>query len=506
VSARRRLTASQWFAISVVALVLVGVLGTIASVLAIRQLSDARVELTEQLSPAAITASDLKAALLDQETGVRGFTLGAGNRFLEPYDNGRRETQQALATLRQLTGQGNMRRFRPDVEAVADTVRAWEVGYAEPTIALVRRDPEAARKPSAVGSGKARFDAFRGRNALLQSRLLNARESARDRLDRNADIVLFWVLGTGIIVLLSVAGVALVLRSKLVRPLQQLAGGARTVARGDFDHEIQGTGAREVVDLGEDVDAMRSRIVAELAAVRDAQSDLKRSNAELEQFAYVASHDLQEPLRKVASFCQLLQQRYGGQLDARADQYIGFAVDGARRMQDLINDLLSFSRVGRVETPFTDVDCELLVTSVRADLGRAIEESGTDIVADGLPTVRADAGLLRLVFQNLIANAIKFRGEAAPVVQLDAERDGDVWRFRCSDNGIGIDAEYEERIFVLFQRLHPRTQYEGTGIGLAMCRKIVEYHGGRMWLDTENTREGEGSTFYFTLPAEPPES
>jgi signal transduction histidine kinase len=505
VSKRRRLTASQWFAISVVALVLVGVLGTVASVIAISRLNDARVELTERLSPAAITSSDLKAALLNQETGVRGFTLGAQDRFLQPYEQGRKETAAAIAELERLTGQEGVREFRPDVEAVSAAVRAWEVGYAEPTIALVRRDPDAARQASAVGSGKERFDTFRNELARFQSRLLNARDSARDRLDRNADIVLFWVLGTGIIVLLSVAGVALVLRSKIVRPLQLLATGARTVARGDFDHEIEGTGAREVFDLGEDVDAMRSRIVAELAAVRDAQEDLKRSNAELEQFAYVASHDLQEPLRKVASFCQLLQQRYGGQLDARADQYIGFAVDGARRMQDLINDLLSFSRVGRMETPFTDVDCDVLLTSVRGDLGRAIEESGAEIASGPLPTVRADAGLLRLVFQNLIANAIKFRAEASPVIHLDADRDGEFWRFRCSDNGIGIDSEYEERIFVLFQRLHPRTQYEGTGIGLAMCRKIVEYHGGRMWLDTETARDGGGSTFYFTLPAELPE-
>jgi light-regulated signal transduction histidine kinase (bacteriophytochrome) len=239
--------------------------------------------------------------------------------------------------------------------------------------------------------------------------------------------------------------------------------------------------------------------------VRDAQSDLKRSNAELEQFAYVASHDLQEPLRKVASFCQLLQQRYGGQLDERADQYIGFAVDGARRMQDLINDLLSFSRVGRLETPFTEIDCALLVTAVQADLSRVIDESGAEISTGTLPVVRGDTGLLRVVFQNLLANAIKFRGEASPVVHLGAERDDGFWRFRCSDNGIGIAPEYEDRIFILFQRLHPRTQYEGTGIGLAMCRKIVEHHGGRMWLDTEPGNDG-GSTFYFTLPAQQPEN
>jgi light-regulated signal transduction histidine kinase (bacteriophytochrome) len=217
----------------------------------------------------------------------------------------------------------------------------------------------------------------------------------------------------------------------------------------------------------------------------------------------VASHDLQEPLRKVASFCQLLQQRYGGQLDARADQYIGFAVDGAQRMQALINDLLAFSRIGRVEQPLAKVDCGALLTRVRADLGRAIEESGAEIVSGPLPTVMGNSSLLRIVFQNLCANAIKFRGEAAPVVHVDAERDGAWWRFRCADNGIGIDAEYEDRIFILFQRLHPRAQFEGTGIGLAMCRKIVEYHGGRMWLDTTAESNGGGSTFYFTLPSHP---
>ncbi len=502
----RRLTASQWFAISVVLLVIVGVVGTVASVLALVNLNDARVRLTDRLSPAAITASDLRASLIDQETGVRGYALSGEEQFLQPYIDGRRNANAALAQLDRLSRLDGVSQVGPQIEAVAEAAREWQTEYAEPTIALVRSDPEQARQLDTVTSGKARFDAFRSAVSRLQGRLSTAREAARGELDHNAGIVLFWVLGTGIIVLLSVVAVALILRGKIVLPLQRLAGGARTVARGDFEHEIEGSGAREVFDLGEDVDAMRARIVAELAAVRDAQEDLKRSNAELEQFAYVASHDLQEPLRKVASFCQLLQQRYGGQLDARADQYIGFAVDGARRMQDLINDLLSFSRVGRIETPYTDVDLDLLLTSVRADLATMIEESGAEISVEGsLPTIRGDAGLLRLVLQNLLANAIKFRGEAAPVVQFEAERDGEFWRFRCSDNGIGISSEYEERIFVLFQRLHPRTQYEGTGIGLAMCRKIVEYHGGRMWLDTEQTVEGTGSTFYFTLPTDQPE-
>jgi light-regulated signal transduction histidine kinase (bacteriophytochrome) len=177
-------------------------------------------------------------------------------------------------------------------------------------------------------------------------------------------------------------------------------------------------------------------------------------------------------------------------------------------MQDLINDLLAFSRVGRMEQPHTEVDTGKLVERARTDLSRAIEESGAEIVVDEeLPVVHGDASLLRLVFQNLIGNAIKFRSEATPRVEISVTREGDDWRFRVTDNGIGIDPEYAERIFVIFQRLHPRSQYEGTGIGLAMCRKVVEYHGGRMWLDTGSTT-ATGSTFFFTLPAEPadPES
>src|SRR5262249_36719993 len=207
---------------------------------------------------------------------------------------------------------------------------------------------------------------------------------------------------------------------------------------------LEGSGALEVVELGDDVDAMRERIVAELAALEAAQSDLQRSNTELEQFAYVASHDLQEPLRKVSSFCQLLQQRYGGQLDERADQYIGFAVDGARRMQDLINDLLAFSRVGRLERPHTAVDCNALVEAARADLAGVIEESGAQVEAGELPTLQGDPSLLRLVFQNLIGNAVKFRAEAPPQVRIEAGRDDGMWRFSVADNGIGIDPQYAE--------------------------------------------------------------
>ncbi len=432
---------------------------------------------------------------------MRGYALSGDRRFLEPYNAGRPRARQDLAELERLAQLPGVASLRDAVALVAQRARAWQTGYADPVIGQVQSDPARVRSAASVNTGKAEFDRFRDALGALQARLVPARLAARARLDRDATVLFWWVLGTGLVVLISVAAVALVLRRQLVRPLQSLAGGVREVARGDFEHAVSGSGAREVVMLAEDVDAMRARIVAEVEALRLVQEDLQRSNTELEQFAYVASHDLQEPLRKVASFCQLLQQRYGGQLDERADQYIGFAVDGARRMQELINDLLAFSRVGRMEQPHTDVDCNALVSRVKSDLSRAIEESGAQIEAAALPTVRGDAGLLRLVFQNLIANAIRFRRADAPAVRLHAERDGEFWTFRCADNGIGIDAEYSERIFVIFQRLHPRTSYAGTGIGLAMCRKIVEYHGGRMWLDTS---VNSGSTFCFTLPLDDP--
>ncbi len=500
--AKRRLRAGQWFRRAVGLLVIVAVVGIVRNLFVLNDLTDARVELTDRLSPAAITAGDLTTAMLDQETGVRGYALSGEDRFLEPYRQGRHNADASLARLQALGRLDGVSQFRDEIDAVAGAARAWETGYAEPTIAQVAANPGQPLDLPEVEAGKARFDRFRAEVRNLQSQLIPAREAARDRLDESAGVVLAWVIFTGAVILLSVFFVARGLRKRLVLPLERLSTRVREVAGGDYEREVVADGTVEVVNLAQDVDMMRARIVAELDSLREAESDLKRSNAELEQFAYVASHDLQEPLRKVASFCQLLQQRYGGQLDDRADQYIGFAVDGARRMQDLINDLLAFSRVGRMEQPRTDVDCNALVDRARSDLERAISDSGAEIVAGPLPTVHADATLLLLVFQNLIGNAIKFRADAAPVIRLDAERDGEFWRFRCADNGIGIDPEYEERIFVLFQRLHPRTQYEGTGIGLAMCRKIVDYHGGRMWLDTTRV-DSPGSTFYFTLPAHP---
>jgi PAS domain S-box-containing protein len=225
--------------------------------------------------------------------------------------------------------------------------------------------------------------------------------------------------------------------------------------------------------------------------------ELRRSNAELERFAYVASHDLQEPLRMVASYTQLLARRYQGQLDERADRYIGFAVEGATRMQALINGLLAYSRVGSGGEP-VPVPVRTALDGALANLQAAVSAAQARVTHDALPVVQADPVQLLQLFQNLLGNALKFRGPEPPRVHVTAWRQGAWWHFRVSDNGIGIPAEYAERVFVLFQRLHSRALHPGTGMGLAICRKIVERHGGRIWVEPA---EGGGSSFLFTLPA-----
>jgi len=230
--------------------------------------------------------------------------------------------------------------------------------------------------------------------------------------------------------------------------------------------------------------------------------ELARSNADLEQFAYVASHDLQEPLRMVVAYTQLLSERYKGKLDENADKFLGYASEGAQRMQVLIRDLLAFSRVGRQDAVSGSVDCNAVMAEVLQSLASTVEESGAVVTHGALPDVWADRTQVAQVLQNLIQNAIKFRSKEALVVSVQAEKADQNWLFSVRDNGIGIAPEYAESIFVVFQRLHARDEYAGNGMGLAICKKIVERYGGRIWVESQ---AGSGSTFKFTLPAHGPE-
>ncbi|WP_328321662.1 sensor histidine kinase [Streptomyces sp. NBC_00388] len=343
-----------------------------------------------------------------------------------------------------------------------------------------------------AAEGKAAFDKVRAALHSQQDRLRADRARARDDLLATTTLQ-NWVFGAiALLILILMALVFEGLRRGINRPLEQLGGDARTIAGGDFDHPIDPMGPADLRHLSGEIDFMRRRLVRELAYSEEARSrldaqaaDLQRSNAELEQFAYVASHDLQEPLRKVSSFTQLLQRRYGEQLDARADQYIGFAVDGANRMQVLINDLLDFSRVGRVHNAHESIELDALLEQVLSGLSVSIEEAGATITHDPLPALVADPTQMGVLWQNLIANAVKFRRpDAAPDIRVTAARDGELWQFTVTDNGIGMAEEYADKVFVIFQRLHTKDTYSGSGIGLAMCKKIVEFHGGTIRVDT----------------------
>ena len=233
-------------------------------------------------------------------------------------------------------------------------------------------------------------------------------------------------------------------------------------------------------------------------ALKQMSDELARSNADLQQFAYTASHDLQEPIMVVAGFVKLLAKRYKGKLDEKADEFIEHAIEGTERMQVLIKDLLDYSRVGSTDKSFTPTDCLSALDKAVFNLQIAIKESGAVITHDDLPTVMADSSQLTRLFQNLISNAMKFRGKETPKIHISAKHKDDEWIFSLKDNGIGIDPKFSEQIFVMFQRLHTKKEYIGTGIGLATCKKIIERHGGRIWVESQH---GKGSTFFFSIPS-----
>ncbi len=507
-----------------VAAALLGILAAGAAVTAAGTRSQVTA-VVDRYTPLRSNAERLLAALVNQETGIRGYALNGTAADLEPYEAGLAvERQVAGEMAAELTDLPDVHRLLDDVTQGAD---AWRAAVAEPVIAAVRSSGPQSAQALLDEAARVQFDGLRTRVARLQTAIVVLRDQAGARARNSANaLVVLLVVAAGVV--LVTGGLLAVLLQRLVaQPVTGLAAEVRQVAGGDYDRAIAGTGPPELAALARDVDAMRRRIVADLgevvvsrkqveranaaleaqaaelagqtAALQAQAAELARSNSDLEQFAYVASHDLQEPLRKVVSFCQLLQRRYAGQLDERADQYIAFAVSGAQRMQRLINDLLAFSRIGRTTTEFTEVDLTQVVARTVAALDTQIDRAEAKVTWADLPVVRGEESLLDTLVANLVGNSLKFRRPETPArVHVSARRVGAEWEISCADNGIGVEPEYAEKVFVIFQRLHARDAYPGTGIGLAIAKKIVEHHGGRIWLDPDST---DGATIRFTLPA-----
>ncbi len=494
-------------------LVLVGAVGGVVLLDRTDRVSS---QLIEDVQPSRSAAYRLQAALRDQETAVRGYAISADRDFLAPYYAGQEAEKQAAQDIRDRAG--GRTELVADVDAIEAASTSWRADFAEPAIASVVPGSPTVVSPALAERGKVEFDRIRALFDTQNQNLTKAREVGINDLNtirgwRNGVLI-----GIVAVVLIAAVVLAIVMQTAVSRPLKALAAACRRTSEGNFSQQIVPHGPKDIRAIATDVDNMRQRIVDELELSRTARTELleqtealdaqamelRRSNAELEQFAYVASHDLQEPLRKVASFCQLLERRYSDKLDERGIEYIAFAVDGAKRMQALINDLLTFSRVGRLNATHTEVEMDAALDTALANLATGIEESGAEIVRQSghLPQIDGDPTLLAMVWQNLIGNAVKFRREgAAPRIVIDCQPGvgeyAGQWSFTVSDNGIGIAEEFVDKVFVIFQRLHVRDAYTGTGIGLALCKKIVEHHGGTIWIDTSYT---EGTRFRFTLP------
>ncbi|MEU7613325.1 ATP-binding protein [Micromonospora sp. NPDC049204] len=466
-----------------------------------------------ETGPLRVQSQELLNALLDQETAIRGYAVSGDPDDLNPYREGLAQEKSVTVSMRSLLD--NYPQISQELRTVEERITQWRQSVAEPVITTTEQSGTSAGQALVTEQARQQFDEVRTAVNDLQGEVLAAREQTADNVRTSSNVLVVLLIVAALVVVVAGAVLLLSLDRMVIRPLTGLATQVREVAEGDYQHRIATTGPPEFIQLGDDVDAMRQKIAADLAEVRAAREriewvnsqlqkqaeELTRSNRDLEQFAYVASHDLQEPLRKVASFCQLLQRRYAGQLDERADQYIAFAVDGAQRMQRLINDLLAFSRIGRLTTGFVEVDLNKVMGDVAGQTEAARQYADAELTWTDLPVISGEEPLLTNLLANLVSNSIKFRrADVPPRVHVSARLVDAEWEITCQDNGIGIEPEFADKIFVIFQRLHSKDAYPGTGIGLAIVKKIVEYHGGRVWVDTDVP---EGTAIRFTLPALP---
>ena len=439
--------------------------------------------------------SQLEKTLISIENGLRGYVASGRERFLTPTRAGMRSYPAELERLDALVSDlpGQHRRVDRIGVAIDDYVQLW----ARPLIALAQERPAVARSVVVTRTGRQRVEAIRAEFARLYEGERAVSQDRRRSAEQRSDIAVGVGIGAFGFVLAVAAGLAYFLRRAVVRPVLDVAEASRRLADGDLDARVPAQRDDELGDLARAFNGMAESLESSRRQLAARTADLERSNAELEQFASITSHDLQAPLVTISMYAELLERRHGAALDGGA-AFLDVIRQSTVQAREMIRDLLEFSRAGRGEPELEPVPmADVVARALEATRG-AIEHAGADVTVMPLPTVQAERSSLCRVFQNLVGNAVKFSDGSRPEVVVGAEREGAFWRFYVRDNGIGMAPEHSQRIFEPFKRLHGEERYPGTGIGLAVCQRIVAQHGGRIWVDS---RPGEGSEFSFTLPA-----
>jgi signal transduction histidine kinase len=414
---------------------------------------------------------DSLSGLQDVETGERGFLMTGIPGFLEPYNWGKPAVFKHLHTVKTLTEDNPEEQV--NIEEAINLAKS-KVSRSDSNIEAKRRGPVELKDND---SGKAMMDAYRMQIAKMIS-AENALLAVRTAQLEQTQTVVSALTGTLALLIFGLLSWVYKITSKAI------------------DDEKVRVKELNASNLGLQ-NEIEQRIRTE-KALKEATIKLSSSNTDLQQFAYVASHDLQEPLRAVSGFLTLIMSKHKDKLDPETEGWINHAVEGSQRMRSLINDLLVYARVESTGKALANIDCNAALTLAEKDLAVMLAETEAELISDNLPHVLGDVGQLGQLLQNLIGNAVKFRGDKKPVVRITVSRKDNEWLFTVKDNGIGFDQEHADRIFVIFQRLQGRDEYKGTGIGLALCKKIVERHGGRIWVESQ---KGSGSTFFFTIPA-----
>jgi signal transduction histidine kinase len=480
----------------VVGSVLAALLGAAFAVLvvAVREQQEAgRQALRSQQAIGA--GSALETSLVNLENGVRGYVASGRERLLEPFRTARRTYPAQARRLSRLVA--DEPRQQAAVKGITQGIDDYVSLWALPLVGLAESRRDVAQSVLATGTGRERLESLRTELAKLFARERSVAAQRERRAERRSSVaVTLGLVGMGLVALVAI-GMWVALRRSVLRPVERVSAATRAVADGDLTVHVPADREDEIGTLARSFNDMTDALLRSREELDARTRELERSNHDLEQYAQMASHDLQAPLATIDLYLKLIDRRLADASQEELLQLLEGIGGSTDRMRSLVRDLLHLARVGRGEPRRESLDTAAVLGQALEDLAGPISDKGADVTSGPLPIVQGDPGQLSLLFQNLVGNAIKFSDAEAPRVMVTATVEGGHARFAVRDNGIGIDPKHAERIFQPFQRLHGEDRYEGTGIGLAICQRIVAHHGGRIWAEG---RIGKGSTFHFTLP------